>query len=93
VNSVVSNQVGKAFVRRLGPRKRALEVAEPLGEQGPAHSGDPTMDLVEAAGTDHQLANDQGGPTVTEHVDPDGDRALLRAAHHGPIVSPDGATG
>lgn len=54
-----------------------FEQPQPLGEQGAAHSRDPSMDLVEAIGTDHQLPDDQRGPSVTKDVDIHGDRTVL----------------
>jgi hypothetical protein len=48
----------------------ALEQPEPLREQGPADPGNAPVDLVEAAGAHHELADDQWRPPVTQHFDP-----------------------
>ena len=63
----------------MGHEPAALEFAEPLGEQGAAGPRYPTMDLVEAAGTDHQLANATyfaaaGGAVIVEDAALDGAR-------------------
>jgi hypothetical protein len=71
----------------MGDESAPLQFAEPLGEQVAACPRYPAMDLVEAAGTDHQLAKNQGGPPVAQHVDRAGDRAVLPAARHDPILA------
>ena len=69
----------------------SFELPEPLREQRPADPRDPAVDLVEAGGTHRQLADDQRGPAVTQHVDPHGDRAVVRVARHEQIFPRNGA--
>src|SRR5262249_38564541 len=59
-----------------------LKQPEPLREYGPADPGNPPVDLVEADGAHHQLADDQRRPPVTQHGHPDRDRAVVRIALH-----------
>ena len=54
---VRSGQPRPFAVGRRAPGARAWQ---PLREQATARAGYPAMDLVEAAGTDHQLSDDQG---------------------------------
>jgi hypothetical protein len=75
-----------ALGRLTSDQAASLQRPQALREQGPAHPGDAAMDLVEAGGPHHQLPDDQGRPTIPEHVDPDGDRAVVRVARHGPIL-------
>ena len=44
--------------------------------------GMPRWISLKPRGPDHQLADDQRGPAVAEHVDPGSDRAVLAAASH-----------
>lgn len=81
------------LARVMGHQPAALELPQPLGEQVAADPGNSAVDLVESAGTDHQLANDQRSPPVAQHVHPARDRAVLPAAHHQLIVHPDELTG
>ena len=64
----------------------AFEQPEPLREQGPADPGDPPVDLVEAAGAHHELADDQWRPPVAQHLDPDRDRAVVPVVRHMPMM-------
>src|SRR5512144_1880509 len=70
-----------------------LEEPKPLRERGSAHPRDPAMDLFEPTGADHELPYDEGCPSVAEHVDTGGDRAVVRVARHVVMVGCGAANG
>jgi hypothetical protein len=47
-----------------------LQVAQPVGEDAPVQSGQPAVIVVEPARADHQLSDDQQGPSVSDRLAP-----------------------
>jgi hypothetical protein len=74
--------------RRLANDERTtFEHAEPLHEQRPAHLLHAAMDLVEPGRTDHELADHQWRPSIAQHLDGRGDRAVVGISRHTVIVA------
>ena len=59
-----------------------LQRAQPLGEEGGRHPRHPAPELVELGAAAEQLANDQGGPALAQHLGPARDRAELSVVDH-----------
>src|SRR6185437_15248004 len=78
---------GTAAGRSLTANQSApLEQPEPAREHGAADPRNPPVDLVEATGAHHEFADDQRRPPVTQDLDSDRDRAVVRVARHMPMM-------
>jgi hypothetical protein len=60
----------------------ALELLEPLREQGAGESGRTLEDLAEGLTPQIQVADDQRRPTLREDLRATGDRAVLAVGPH-----------
>ena len=63
-----------------------LEHSQSLGKERSTHPGYSSMDLIEAAGANHEFSDDQRRPSIAQDFDPDRDRAVLLVVRHSAMI-------
>jgi hypothetical protein len=82
--SEISTTIGElvATVRVTTNDPRALELAQPLGEEVGGDTGQTVLELAVTAGANQEFAHDEECPPIADHVEGLGKGAVLIVGTH-----------